>query len=119
MLRVSYHGIVLAWGLVPRFCVDGRSLRRRRSASVASVVATVQGFVMLEELRKMIAPKPMLSGVSSSTLMGVFLDWAASAAKRTCSKASRRRRCLHAPFRGRMGLVKISNVFPFSFFITL
>jgi hypothetical protein len=54
MLRVSYHGIVLAWGRVPRFCVDGRSLRRRRSASVASVVATAQGFVMLEELRKMI-----------------------------------------------------------------
>jgi hypothetical protein len=38
MLRVSYHGIVLAWGRVPRFCV----------------VATAQGFVMLEELRKMI-----------------------------------------------------------------
>ena len=39
---------------MPRFCVDGRSLQRRRSASVASVVATAQGFVMLEEPRKMI-----------------------------------------------------------------
>ncbi|KAG0538741.1 hypothetical protein BDA96_03G262600 [Sorghum bicolor] len=54
MLRVSYHGVVLAWGRVPRFCVDGSSLRRRRSASVASVVATAQGFVMLEEMRQMI-----------------------------------------------------------------
>lgn len=56
-LRVSYRGIILAWGSVPRFCVDGRrSLRQRRrpSATVASVVATAEGFVLLEELRNMI-----------------------------------------------------------------
>ncbi|XBI82413.1 hypothetical protein VPH35_091102 [Triticum aestivum] len=42
MLRVSYRGKILAWGGVPRFCVDGRCLQGP-SASVATVVATAEG----------------------------------------------------------------------------
>ena len=45
-LRVSYRGVVLAWSSVPRFCVHSRS--------VASVVATAEGFVLREELRNLV-----------------------------------------------------------------
>ncbi|RLM93075.1 hypothetical protein C2845_PM08G20800 [Panicum miliaceum] len=46
MLRVSYHGVILAWGSVPQFCID--------SGSVASVVATAEGSVLREELRNLV-----------------------------------------------------------------
>ncbi|KAK3164956.1 hypothetical protein QOZ80_1AG0027030 [Eleusine coracana subsp. coracana] len=59
MLRVSYHGVILAWGNLPRFCVDGRS---GPSASVASVVATSQGSVLRAEMRNMIHAKTQALG---------------------------------------------------------
>ncbi|KAF8675843.1 hypothetical protein HU200_047334 [Digitaria exilis] len=48
MLRVSYHGIVLAWGSVRGFCIDRGSLQG------PSVVATAEGSVVRGELRSLI-----------------------------------------------------------------
>ncbi|KAL6651029.1 hypothetical protein ACP70R_009954 [Stipagrostis hirtigluma subsp. patula] len=53
MLRVSYHGVILAWGGVPEFCVDGERMHGP-NATAASVVATAEGSVLREELRNMI-----------------------------------------------------------------
>ncbi|OEL13782.1 hypothetical protein BAE44_0025200 [Dichanthelium oligosanthes] len=54
MLRVSYRGIILTWGSVPRFCIDGRWLRQGASSSVATVVAKAEGSVVREEIRNLI-----------------------------------------------------------------
>lgn len=43
MLRVSYRGVVLAWGAVPRFTISHRL--GRRAAGVVTVVATAKGSV--------------------------------------------------------------------------
>jgi hypothetical protein len=40
------HGVILAWGSVPQFCID--------SGSVASVVATAEGSVLRKELRNLV-----------------------------------------------------------------
>ncbi|CAL4974965.1 unnamed protein product [Urochloa decumbens] len=62
MLRVSYyHGIILAWGRVPRFCIDGRG-PQGAGASVATLVATADGSVLREELRNMIRAEARLLG---------------------------------------------------------
>uniref|UniRef100_A0A0E0JLW5 Late embryogenesis abundant protein LEA-2 subgroup domain-containing protein n=1 Tax=Oryza punctata TaxID=4537 RepID=A0A0E0JLW5_ORYPU len=48
MLRVSYHGMVLAWGAVPSFCIDGQRLRRSGGAAndVATVYAKAESVVL-------------------------------------------------------------------------
>ncbi|XP_045084955.1 uncharacterized protein [Aegilops tauschii subsp. strangulata] len=61
MLRVSYRGKILAWGGVPRFCVDGRCLQGP-SASVATVVATAEGLVLQQELRNKICAETYALG---------------------------------------------------------
>ncbi|CAL4962306.1 unnamed protein product [Urochloa decumbens] len=53
MLRVSYRGVILAWGMVPRFCIDGRS-PQGPEASVATLLATAEGSVLREEMRNLI-----------------------------------------------------------------
>ncbi|KAK3141832.1 hypothetical protein QOZ80_4BG0338860 [Eleusine coracana subsp. coracana] len=67
MLRVSYHGVILAWGNLPRFCVDGRS---GPSASVASVVATSQGSVLRAEMRSMIHAETQALGKAEFDVEG-------------------------------------------------
>lgn len=61
MLRVSYRGMILAWGGVPRFCVDGRCLQGP-SGSVATVVATAEGLVLQQELRNKICAETYALG---------------------------------------------------------
>ncbi|KAI4988802.1 hypothetical protein ZWY2020_036119 [Hordeum vulgare] len=61
MLRVSYRGVILAWGGVPRFCVDGRCLQGA-SAGVATVVATAEGLVLRQELRNRICAETCALG---------------------------------------------------------
>jgi hypothetical protein len=46
MLRVSYHGMILAWGHVPWFCVDG-SLTGH---DVVTVEAKAEGALLREEV---------------------------------------------------------------------
>ncbi|CAO2165785.1 unnamed protein product [Urochloa humidicola] len=53
MLRVSYRGVILAWGAVPRFTIDVKRLGPRADG-VATVVATAEGSVLRREMRDMI-----------------------------------------------------------------
>ncbi|TVU35725.1 hypothetical protein EJB05_17628, partial [Eragrostis curvula] len=50
MLRVSYHGMILAWGKVPHFCVDSS----QSGDGVATVEAKAEAFVMREEVRDLV-----------------------------------------------------------------
>lgn len=52
MLRVSYHGIILAWGHVPRFCIDGAS---NGDGVATTVVAKAEGAVLREEMRRLVS----------------------------------------------------------------
>ncbi|CAO1948133.1 unnamed protein product [Urochloa humidicola] len=61
LLRVSYRGIILAWGRVPRFCIDGRN-PQGPGASVATLLATAEGSVLREELRNMIRAETRVLG---------------------------------------------------------
>ncbi|KAF8675850.1 hypothetical protein HU200_047341 [Digitaria exilis] len=51
MLRVSCHGMVLAWGHVPRFCTGGG---RRGDGRVATVLAKAEGTVLREDVRGLV-----------------------------------------------------------------
>ncbi|CAO1948459.1 unnamed protein product [Urochloa humidicola] len=53
MLRVSYRGVILAWGAVPPFTIDVRRLGSS-AAGVATVVARAEGSVLRREMRDMI-----------------------------------------------------------------
>ncbi|CAO2191285.1 unnamed protein product [Urochloa humidicola] len=53
MLRVSYRGVILAWGAVPRFTIDVKRLGPSADG-VATVVATAEGSVLRREMRDMI-----------------------------------------------------------------
>ncbi|RLM91332.1 hypothetical protein C2845_PM08G20730 [Panicum miliaceum] len=50
MLRVSYHGMILAWGRVPWFCVEG-SPTDDGVDDVVTVEAKAEGAVLREEVR--------------------------------------------------------------------
>lgn len=52
-LRVSYRGVILAWGSVPRFVIRHKLLGRS-AANVATVVAKAEGSVVREEMRNLI-----------------------------------------------------------------
>ncbi|TVU35726.1 hypothetical protein EJB05_17629, partial [Eragrostis curvula] len=47
MLRVSYRGVILAWGSVPRFTIDGKR-QGRYAPGVATVLAKAEGSVVRE-----------------------------------------------------------------------
>uniref|UniRef100_K3XQK0 Uncharacterized protein n=2 Tax=Setaria italica TaxID=4555 RepID=K3XQK0_SETIT len=53
MLRVSYRGVILAWGGVPLFTIDVRRLGRS-AEGVGTVVAKAEGSVVRQEMRNMI-----------------------------------------------------------------
>ncbi|CAL4955382.1 unnamed protein product [Urochloa decumbens] len=48
-LRVSYHGMILAWGQMPYFCIDGC----RQSTNVAIFEAKAEASVLREEVRNL------------------------------------------------------------------
>ncbi|CAL4955366.1 unnamed protein product [Urochloa decumbens] len=54
MLRVSYRGVILAWGKVPRFCIDGRSSQGPGASVATTLLATAKGSVLREEMRNLI-----------------------------------------------------------------
>ncbi|KAF8675849.1 hypothetical protein HU200_047340 [Digitaria exilis] len=53
MLRVSYHGMILAWGPVPWFCVEG-SPTENAIDGVVTVEAKADGVVLREEVRNLV-----------------------------------------------------------------
>ena len=50
MLRVSYHGMILAWGRVPWFCVEGSPTEDGGVDDVVTVEAKAEGAVLREEV---------------------------------------------------------------------
>ncbi|CAO2178946.1 unnamed protein product [Urochloa humidicola] len=54
MLRVSYRGVILAWGKVPRFCIDGRSPQGPDAGMATTLLAMAEGSVLREEMRNLI-----------------------------------------------------------------
>jgi hypothetical protein len=77
MLCVSYRGVVLAWGAVPRFTISHRLLGRR-ATGVVTVVATTDGFVLREDMWKLIrAEQQALSRVDLRP-METSRSWAAT-----------------------------------------
>uniref|UniRef100_J3L2G2 Uncharacterized protein n=2 Tax=Oryza brachyantha TaxID=4533 RepID=J3L2G2_ORYBR len=66
MLRVSFHGMVLAWGAVPPFCIDGKQLRQQgrdgAADGVAAVYARAESAVLREELHGMIRSEQHIMG---------------------------------------------------------
>lgn len=66
LLRVSYHGMVLAWGIVPSFCIDGQRLRPGGGAAsnVAAVYAVAAESAVLreEELHGMVRTEQHVTG---------------------------------------------------------
>ncbi|KAF8775707.1 hypothetical protein HU200_004315 [Digitaria exilis] len=53
MLRVSYHGMILAWGHVPWFCVEGRPTENAIDG-VVTVEAKADGVELREEVRNLV-----------------------------------------------------------------
>ncbi|WVZ61310.1 hypothetical protein U9M48_011208 [Paspalum notatum var. saurae] len=63
MLRISYHGIILAWGHVPWFCIDGN----RR---VATVEARAEAAVLREDVRGLIQSEQHVVGKTEFDVEG-------------------------------------------------
>ncbi|KAF8695878.1 hypothetical protein HU200_036754 [Digitaria exilis] len=53
MLRVSYHGMILTWGPVPWFCVEGNPTENSIDG-VVTVEAKAGGVVLREEVRNFV-----------------------------------------------------------------
>ncbi|CAO1945366.1 unnamed protein product, partial [Urochloa humidicola] len=63
MLRISYHDMILAWGHVPSFCIDG-------DRSVATVDAKVEAAVLREEVRGLIQSEQHVVGKAEFDVEG-------------------------------------------------
>uniref|UniRef100_A0A0D9V3N5 Late embryogenesis abundant protein LEA-2 subgroup domain-containing protein n=1 Tax=Leersia perrieri TaxID=77586 RepID=A0A0D9V3N5_9ORYZ len=62
MLHVSYHGIILAWGAVPNFCIDGKRLAQQWQSVVVTVDAKAERAVLREELRDLVWNERHIAG---------------------------------------------------------
>ncbi|KAJ1292671.1 hypothetical protein BS78_01G007700 [Paspalum vaginatum] len=65
MLRVSYHGIILAWGHVPWFCIDGGNTRL-----LATVNATAEAAVLRDEVLGLIQSEQRIVGKNEFDVEG-------------------------------------------------
>ncbi|KAF0920061.1 hypothetical protein E2562_032752 [Oryza meyeriana var. granulata] len=52
-LQVSYHGMAIAMGSVPRFCIHGKRAGGEQANGVVTVVASAEGTLVREELRSL------------------------------------------------------------------
>ncbi|KAL6614823.1 hypothetical protein ACP70R_037093 [Stipagrostis hirtigluma subsp. patula] len=66
MLRVSYHGMILAWGQVPHFCVDGGQSRDR----VATLQAKAEAAMLRKEVRSLIWSEQQVVGKAEFDVEG-------------------------------------------------
>lgn len=57
MLRVSYHGMILAWGQMPYFCISGG-----HRAAVATLEAMAEASVLREEVRNLVSSEVHVVG---------------------------------------------------------
>uniref|UniRef100_A0A0D3ERV2 Uncharacterized protein n=1 Tax=Oryza barthii TaxID=65489 RepID=A0A0D3ERV2_9ORYZ len=66
VLEVSYHGMAVAMGRVPRFCVHGKRAGGERADGVASAEATS----VREELRGLIRSERQIVGAAEFSVEG-------------------------------------------------
>uniref|UniRef100_A0A0E0FQA8 Uncharacterized protein n=1 Tax=Oryza nivara TaxID=4536 RepID=A0A0E0FQA8_ORYNI len=66
VLEVSYHGMAVAMGRVPRFCVHGKRAGGERADGVASAKATS----VREELRGLIRSERQIVGAAEFSVEG-------------------------------------------------
>ncbi|KAF8759452.1 hypothetical protein HU200_010500 [Digitaria exilis] len=69
MLRVSYRGVILAWGAMPEFTIDVRVLGRS-AEGVATVVATSEGSLVRQEMKNMIIAEQQAFGSAEFDVEG-------------------------------------------------
>ncbi|EER90500.2 hypothetical protein BDA96_01G009000 [Sorghum bicolor] len=82
MLRVSYHGMLLAWGHVPTFCVCG---------GVANVEAKDEAVLLRDEVRALIQSEQHVVGKAEFDVEGEVAGLGYLHCKASCSKATLRR----------------------------
>ncbi|KAJ1284577.1 hypothetical protein BS78_03G215400 [Paspalum vaginatum] len=70
MLRVSYHDMVLAWGHVPWFCVEGGQVDGGAVDGVVTVEAKAEAAVLREEVRRLVMSDLHLVGKAQFAVQG-------------------------------------------------
>lgn len=70
MLRVSYHGMILAWGQVPYFCVDGG----QSGDNMVTVDAKAEAVVLREDVRNLVWSELQVVGKVEFDVEGEVAD---------------------------------------------
>ncbi|KAK3164957.1 hypothetical protein QOZ80_1AG0027040 [Eleusine coracana subsp. coracana] len=69
MLRVSYHGMILAWANVPRFCVNG-NLINKKADDMVTIEAKAEGAMLREDIRNLVCSEQQAIGKTEFDLEG-------------------------------------------------